>query len=139
MKIYWLTITLTFPLFFSPTFLASMADSQDTQDPGEEVQDKLDNLGSRWHVACGILLPDLQSFQCPLTYLPMVDPVIASDGRTYSERALKRYFKHARDLKVTPTSPLTRAVMTEEYIANTDLQTSSGRIRAEPRNNFGQP
>jgi hypothetical protein len=88
----------------------------------ERMQDKLDHLGSRWHALCGVPLAEVKSFQCPFSLLPMVDPVTASDGHTYSKRSLDAYFananQHARGIR----SIFTREKMSEDYTPNPGLR-----------------
>ncbi len=46
-----------------------------------------------------------QEYVCPITLLPMNDPVIASDGHSYEREAIVQW------LKTNPNSPLTRQPM----------------------------
>lgn len=46
-------------------------------------------------------------FKCPITSMPMVKPVVASDGHTYEKRAIRRWLMHKNKSPVTMT-PITR-------------------------------
>lgn len=51
-----------------------------------------------------------RSIYCPITYMPMMDPVVAADGHSYERNAIKTWFEKAK------TSPVTR-----ESLPNTSL------------------
>jgi hypothetical protein len=65
-----------------------------------------------------LLLPPIpQEYQCPITKLIMLDPVIASSGQTYERQAIERLF--AQD----PRDPLTRAPLDGRFIPNVNLRS----------------
>lgn len=60
---------------------------------------------------------------CPITGLPMVDPVVAADGHTYERHAIRRWFQTSN------RSPLTGAVLAHlELVPNYSLLSSIGGL-----------
>ncbi len=60
---------------------------------------------------------------CPITGLPMVDPVVAADGHTYERHAIQRWFQTSN------RSPLTGAVLAHlELVPNYSLLSSIGGL-----------
>lgn len=53
---------------------------------------------------------------CPITHNIMVNPVIASDGHTYERAAILEW------IRINNTSPLTREILKDELVPNTNLQ-----------------
>jgi hypothetical protein len=99
----------------------------------EKVQDKLGQLGSRWHAMCGVPLPEFKSFQCLFTLHPMIDPVTASDNHTYSKRSLDEYFANQRVRGIIKSPRHSR-----DYVGvlhpKQGLETRAGRVRQQSRN-----
>ncbi len=63
-----------------------------------------------------------QDFICPITLLPMKDPVIAQDGHTYEREAIVHW------LQTNPNSPLTRQPMRIDALKqNTKLKQAIER------------
>ena len=63
-----------------------------------------------------------QDFICPITLLPMKDPVIAEDGHTYEREAIVHW------LQTNPNSPLTRQPMRIDALnPNTKLKQAIER------------
>ena len=54
-------------------------------------------------------------FCCPITHMPYVHPVGASDGHTYEEEALRKWIAMKR---TNPTSPITGKPMRTDYVPN---------------------
>ena len=57
-----------------------------------------------------------QDLCCPITFLPMVDPVVASDGHSYERDAIETVLQRGNGL-----SPLTREPLKRSLIANRTL------------------
>ena len=53
---------------------------------------------------------------CPLTLYYMKNPVKASDGKIYEEKAIKKWFEQNK------TSPFTREILTDEFQLQKNLQ-----------------
>jgi hypothetical protein len=60
-------------------------------------------------------------FQCPITKVIMVDPVIASDGYTYEFKSLQQL---AQTSGYTAISPLTRAPLKQDVYTNVCLRNT---------------
>jgi hypothetical protein len=58
--------------------------------------------------------PSLALTVCPLTGVPFEDPVKASDGHTYSRRAIELWIQSRKDENGTVLSPLTREPLDEK-------------------------
>jgi len=66
---------------------------------------------------------------CPITKLPMVHPVVASDGHTYERKAIRRWFEGS------DVSPLTgERVVSKEVVVNYSLME---RVREEAVRDMG--
>ena len=59
-----------------------------------------------------------ETFSCPITKSPFVDPVVCADGETYERAAIARVIRDAKARGVTPMSPLQRVPLTEVMIPN---------------------
>ena len=66
-------------------------DQLDSFDDAPAVS--LEQLGE-WHTSGGG--GELAAFLCPLTMEPMVDPVVAEDGRTYNRPAIEAWLEDVR-------------------------------------------
>lgn len=53
---------------------------------------------------------------CLITYDVMENPVVASDGHTYEEEAIKLWMKNCRDQGIPLSSPMTGARLTNENL-----------------------
>jgi len=58
-----------------------------------------------------------ETFRCPINKQIMVEPVIASDGKTYEKETIERC------IKTTGTSPFTRAILMKDLICNQDKKS----------------
>ncbi len=56
-------------------------------------------------------------FYCPITRQIMLQPVVASDGRSYERSAIERWHREAQ------TSPFTRQPISSEFYANHELSS----------------
>ena len=71
----------------------------------------------------------LKAFVCPITQEPMVDPVVALDGHSYSRGAIQDWFRQGR-----LSSPCTNEQLaSEQLLPNHNLRKawSSGATRAD--------
>jgi hypothetical protein len=64
---------------------------------------------------CYIQGPPITSYECPITFDPCVDPVVASDGHTYERDAILTH------LSMAGTSPLTRGPLDTFVVSNMDV------------------
>lgn len=65
------------------------------------------------------------NFRCPLTGLVMKDPVVAADGYTYEEAAIRRW------LSEYDSSPMTNKTMSNNVIPNKFAQTEIENARSK--------
>ncbi len=71
-----------------------------------------------------------QEYICPITLLPMTDPVIGSDGQTYEREAITHW------LQLHNSSPLTRQPMTVgDLRTNHSLKSAIERWNKKPITN----
>ena len=74
-----------------------------------------------------------EEFICPITQVIMVDPVLASDGRTYERSAITEW------LRTHSTSPITRETMHQQSLTpNYALKSMIERHRAPKPNQIQQ-
>ncbi len=76
-----------------------------------------------------------QDFICPITLLPMKDPVIAQDGHTYEREAIIHW------LQTNPNSPLTRQPMRIDALKpNTKLKQAIEKFhKKEKKDSYAIP
>jgi hypothetical protein len=71
-----------------------------------------------------------QEYICPITLLPMTDPVIGSDGQTYEREAITQW------LQTNHNSPLTRQPMRIESLhTNHSLKSAIERFNKKSKTN----
>lgn len=58
----------------------------------------------------------VENLVCPITYEVMQNPMIAADGHTYEEAAIKLWIQQCKTLGKAPSSPLTGAPLTNETL-----------------------
>lgn len=63
--------------------------------------------------------PDVHEFCCPITHCRMINPVIASDGKTYERSAIVTHLGPRLD--AVKLSPLTREPLTRELTPHAEL------------------
>jgi len=74
-----------------------------------------------------------EEFICPITQVTMVDPVLASDGRTYERSAITEW------LRTHSTSPITRETMHQQSLMpNYALKSMIEKHRAPKPNQIQQ-
>jgi len=74
-----------------------------------------------------------EEFICPITQVTMVDPVLASDGRTYERSAITEW------LRTHSTSPITRETMHQQSLTpNYALKSMIERHRVPKPNQIQQ-
>ena len=78
------------PLSKRDAAAVAATDQLDSFDDAPAVS--LKQLGE-WHAVGG---SELTRFLCPLTMEPMVDPVVAEDGRTYNRPAIEAWLEDVR-------------------------------------------
>jgi len=85
--------------------------------------------------ACGASMEDIDegisAFLCPITNAVFEEPVVADDGRTYSQLALLEWFASCRQQGLPITSPFTRAEISERVVPNFDMAKAIKEYQAE--------
>ena len=73
----------------------------------------------------------ISAFLCPITNAVFEEPVVADDGRTYSQLALLEWFASCRQQGLPITSPFTRAEISERVVPNFDMAKAIKEYQAE--------
>ena len=68
---------------------------------------------------------------CPITNAIFEEPVVAEDGHTYSEQAIRDWFASCKERGLPVTSPLTRKEMSEQLTPNMGMKTTISAYREE--------
>ena len=85
------------------------------------MEAQLDGISHSWWELCGVDC-SIQQFNCPITNMPMTDPVQAEDGRTYSQKALEEWFATCERAERPTTSPMTNEPMGTKLAPNMDMR-----------------
>jgi hypothetical protein len=68
-------------------------------------------------------LPSWEQYTCPITRVPMTDPVFTEDGHSYDRQAILQWFQQRTSQGAPITSPLTGAVIGTRRISNHHLRS----------------
>ena len=86
-----------------------------------ELEEQLAQLGGDWWDLCGVDCM-IEEFNCPITKMPMLDPVKAEDGHSYERKPLQQWFKEQEKRGFDVISPMTGLPMGKSTTDNPALR-----------------